>query len=91
MLYADASELVAILILHPHDCGPDCLCSELRTIPAVQEEIDKLQKLQKGTNIDEQLVIDLARELYDRFVMGGWEPQDAYPQIRAMLSRARQA
>jgi cysteinyl-tRNA synthetase len=36
--------------------------------------------------VSEQLVIDLARELYDRFVMGGWEPQDAYPQIRAMLS-----
>lgn len=36
----------------------------------------------------EQLVIDLARELYDRFVMGGWEPQDAYPQIRAMLKAA---
>jgi hypothetical protein len=37
---------------------------------------------------NEQLVVDLARELYDRFVMGGWEPQDAYPQIRAMLKAA---
>jgi hypothetical protein len=35
----------------------------------------------------EQLVIDIARELYDRFVMGGWQPQDAYLQIRAMLAR----
>ena len=33
----------------------------------------------------EELVITIARELYDRFVMGGWEPQDAYPQIREML------
>jgi hypothetical protein len=33
----------------------------------------------------EQVVIEIARELYDRFVMGGWEPQDAYPQIRAWL------
>src|SRR5258708_7447069 len=36
----------------------------------------------------EQLVIEIARELYDRFVMGGWEPQDAYPQIREWMSRA---
>ncbi len=35
---------------------------------------------------NEQLVIDLARELYERFVMGGWEPQEAYPTIRAMLA-----
>ncbi len=33
----------------------------------------------------DQVVIDLARELYDRFVMGGWEPQDAYGQIEQML------
>ena len=33
----------------------------------------------------EELVIEIARELYDRFVMGGWEPQDAYPQIRKWL------
>ena len=33
----------------------------------------------------EELVIEIARELYDRFVMGGWEPQDAYPQIREWL------
>ena len=36
----------------------------------------------------EQFVRDIARELYDGFVMGGWEPQDAYPQIRAMLASA---
>lgn len=38
---------------------------------------------------NEQLVVDLARELYNRFVMGGWEPQDAYPQIRKMLNGRR--
>jgi len=36
----------------------------------------------------EELVIEIARELYDRFVMGGWEPQDAYPQIRYWLGLA---
>lgn len=34
----------------------------------------------------EPLVIEIARELYDRFVMGGWEPQDAYPQIERWLA-----
>jgi hypothetical protein len=34
----------------------------------------------------DDLVIDLARETYDRFVMGGWEPQDAHEMIRAMLN-----
>ena len=33
----------------------------------------------------EMLVVDIAREMYDRFVMGGWTPEDAHPQIRAML------
>jgi hypothetical protein len=33
-----------------------------------------------------ELVIEIARELYDRFVMGGWEPQDAYPQIERWLA-----
>src|ERR1700731_1008985 len=27
------------------------------------------------------VVIELARELYDRFVMGGWEPKDAHSLI----------
>jgi len=35
----------------------------------------------------EELVIEIARELYDRFMMGGWEPQDAYPQIREWMQR----
>jgi len=34
----------------------------------------------------DQLVVEIARELYDRFVMGGWEPQDAYPQIERWLA-----
>jgi ATP-dependent helicase YprA (DUF1998 family) len=33
-----------------------------------------------------QLAIDLARELYDRFVMGGWEPQNAWTLIDAMIA-----
>lgn len=37
----------------------------------------------------EDLVITIARELYDRFMMGGWEPQDAYPQIREWLMANR--
>ncbi len=49
-----------------------------------------VQSLSAQTPPNEQLVIDLARELYDRFVMGGWEPQDAYPQIRAMLAGSAQ-
>jgi len=33
----------------------------------------------------EALAIDIAREMYDRFVMGGWEPQDAHAQLQEML------
>jgi hypothetical protein len=39
-----------------------------------------------GERTAEELVVEIARELYDRFVMGGWQPQDAYPQIRRWLS-----
>jgi hypothetical protein len=40
----------------------------------------------------DDLVIDICRETYDRFVMGGWEPQDAHEMIREMLqARAAQA
>ncbi len=42
MRYADASDLVAELILHPHACGPDCLCWELRKLPAIDETLQKL-------------------------------------------------
>jgi hypothetical protein len=34
---------------------------------------------------------NLARELYDRFVMGGWEPQDAWPMIEAECERVTEA
>ena len=36
------------------------------------------------------LASEICRELYDRFVMGGWEPQDAHAQIAALL-RSRMA
>lgn len=39
----------------------------------------------------EGLVAEIARELYDRFVMGGWEPQDAYPDIREWLARSQRS
>jgi hypothetical protein len=42
MFYADGSELVAELILHEHACGPDCLCWEIRRVPAIEEALAKL-------------------------------------------------
>ena len=42
MRYADVSELVAELILHPHPCGPDCLCWKLRRIEGIDEALSKL-------------------------------------------------
>jgi hypothetical protein len=37
---ADASELIAELILSPrHICGPSCICGELRRVPAVEQAI----------------------------------------------------
>jgi hypothetical protein len=39
----------------------------------------------------QQLAVDICRELYDRFVMGGWEPQDAHSQVLAMLAGAAPA
>lgn len=33
----------------------------------------------------EQHAVELGRELYDRFVMGGWEPQDAHKYIENTL------
>lgn len=38
-------------------------------------------------NWKESLVEELARELYDGFMMGGWEPQDAYPILREAIRR----
>ena len=37
------------------------------------------------TDDEKTLVASLARELYDRFVMGGWEPQDAYAEIVKLI------
>lgn len=33
----------------------------------------------------EQLAVDLCRELYDRFVMGGWSPEDAHAETVSRL------
>lgn len=30
--------------------------------------------------------IDLCRELYDRFIMGGWEPQDAHDEAAQIIA-----
>jgi len=46
MIYADTSELVALMILHPHHvCSDSCLCHELRTLPQVEEAIQKLRAM----------------------------------------------
>lgn len=39
-----------------------------------------------GGTQDLDLVTYLARELYDGFVMGGWEPRDSYQLIEAALA-----
>ena len=41
----------------------------------------------KTDNWQEALVEKLARELYDGFIMGGWDPQDAYPILREAIRR----
>lgn len=41
---------------------------------------------QDKKTVPRSYVVGLARELYDRFVMGGWEPQDSYDTIEAILS-----
>jgi hypothetical protein len=33
-----------------------------------------------------EAAIDIARETYDRFVMGGWEPQDAHAEIAMIIA-----
>jgi hypothetical protein len=35
---------------------------------------------------DADLAVELCRELYDRFMMGGWEPQDAHDYVRSALA-----
>ena len=42
MRYADGSELVAELIVRDHACGPDCVCWNLRRVPAIEEALAKL-------------------------------------------------
>lgn len=36
-------------------------------------------------HVPHSIVVGLARELYDRFIMGGWEPQDSYQLIEEIL------
>jgi len=43
------------------------------------------------TEMIDYLAIEIARELYDRFVMGGWEPQDGHAYLRAKLSEIADA
>ena len=64
MYYADAGELVAELILHPHACGPDCLCWELRKVPAIDEILQRLgvPKYQTISEAIEDLVQKLQAE-----------------------------
>jgi len=38
------------------------------------------------TNRPSSMAVGLARELYDRFVMGGWQPADAHALIDEVLS-----
>ncbi len=52
------------------------ICDKLR-IKAIQ--------LKKFREKNHDLIVELARELYDRFVMGGWEPQDTYAWIEQKL------
>jgi hypothetical protein len=40
----------------------------------------------KSAPLSELLVIEICRELYDRFMMGGWEPQDAHDWLRRKLA-----
>lgn len=54
-------------------------------------EIQKMLDERKGAanpvgSPADELVIEICRELYDRFVMGGWEPQDAHDWVRERLT-----
>lgn len=46
-------------------------------------------RTQKIPGVPEE-VITIARELYDRFVMGGWEPQDAYPFLKEIIGESKE-
>lgn len=47
---------------------------------------DDLNAQQQTTDALRSVVVGLARELYDRYVMGGWEPQDSYELIEDILN-----
>jgi hypothetical protein len=65
---------------HTDDCLAQHVAGELDCICGAYED----QRVR--VVVDELVVREIARELYDRFVMGGWEPEDAYPQIRKWLA-----
>src|ERR1035441_7398015 len=44
--------------------------------PEMKESAVNLEKQALG------FTVELCRELYDRFVMGGWQPQDAYAETK---------
>jgi hypothetical protein len=39
MIYSEGYTLVAEIILTPHNCGADCICRQVRSVPAVSEEV----------------------------------------------------
>jgi len=45
VIYSDEKELIAALILDErrHICGTNCLCGDLRAIPAIEEAIQTLE------------------------------------------------
>jgi hypothetical protein len=48
MIPADADELLAELILHPHPCDAECPCWKLREVPEIEQDIHKLHELRDG-------------------------------------------
>lgn len=54
MEYAELPELIAQMILHDQrherrECGPSCLCWQLREIPSVKKAIQELECKKVGT------------------------------------------
>ncbi len=42
MIYSEGYTLVAEIILKAHNCSADCICRQIRSVPAVSEEMRKL-------------------------------------------------
>jgi hypothetical protein len=45
-----------------------------------------VSEAEQGRRAPRSFTVGLARELYDKFVMGGWEPQDSYDLIEELLA-----